>query len=48
MKRSEGKMLASEALQAKTAQDVAKRLDKWLDEHACGLGFYLEGAQAED
>ncbi len=48
MKRSEGRMLASEALQSQTAQEVAKRLDKWLDEHACGLGFYLEGAQAEE
>lgn len=47
MKLSEGRMLASDALQAKTADEVARRLDTWLDEHACGVGFFLDGAKAE-
>ena len=43
MKRSEGRLLASEALQSKNAAEVGGRLDQWLDEHACGVGFFLEG-----
>ncbi len=44
MKRSEGRLLASEALQSTSAEEVAVRLDKWLEEHACGVSFFLEGA----
>ncbi|MBO6577287.1 MAG: phosphoenolpyruvate--protein phosphotransferase [Rhodothermales bacterium] len=47
MKRSEGRLLASEALQSKNAAEVGGRLDQWLDEHACGVGFFLEGTQAD-
>ncbi|MFT5142268.1 MAG: phosphotransferase system enzyme I (PtsI) [Rhodothermales bacterium] len=47
MKLSEGRMLASEALQSQNAVEVATRLDQWLEEHACGVGFFLEGPQAD-
>ena len=48
MKRSEGRMLAAEALQSTNGGEVAARLDRWLDEHACGVDFFLEGARNDD
>lgn len=46
MKRSEGEALASRALQSSDPQEFRAYMDRWLEEHACGVSFFLEGAQA--
>lgn len=43
MKMSEGKKLAELALQSSDPAAIRDMLDRWLDEHGCGLSFFLEG-----
>ncbi len=42
MKLSEGRRLAKKALQSGDASDLREMLDRWLDEHGCGLSFFLD------
>ena len=42
MKKTEGIALAREALKAVNADAVKHRLDRWLEEHACGVAFFLD------
>ena len=44
MKRSEGKALAARALASSDPEDLRRFMDRWLEEHACGVSFFLEGA----
>ncbi len=44
MKRSEGKALAARALASSDPEDFRRFMDRWLEEHACGVSFFLEGA----
>jgi len=44
MKMSEGEALAKRALASVDAQEFRDVMDKWLEEHACGVSFFLEGA----
>ncbi|MGA0255002.1 MAG: phosphoenolpyruvate--protein phosphotransferase [Rhodothermales bacterium] len=44
MKRSEGKALAAQALASSDPEDFRRFMDRWLEEHACGVSFFLEGA----
>ncbi len=44
MKMTEGEALADKALALVDAQDFRDSMDKWLEEHACGVSFFLEGA----
>lgn len=46
MRRDEGEELAEAALSATDADDLAGQLDRWLEEHACGVSFFLEGNAA--
>jgi len=43
MKMTEGKALAKRALASEDAAEFRKVMDTWLDEHACGVSFFLEG-----
>jgi phosphoenolpyruvate-protein phosphotransferase (PTS system enzyme I) len=45
MKMSEGQALAKKALIASDPAEFRAVMDKWLDEHACGVSFFLEGKQ---
>ena len=42
MSKEEGQLLAREALEADDADEVAARLDRWLEEHRCGVSFFLD------
>ncbi len=44
MKQSEGQALAQKALVASDAGEFRDMMDRWLEEHACGVSFFLEGA----
>ena len=46
MKMSEGKALAKKALVASDPSEFRAKLEKWLEEHACGVSFFLEGKQS--
>jgi phosphotransferase system enzyme I (PtsI) len=46
MRLDEGKELARAALDASDAEELIRRLDHWLDDHACGVSFFLEGNAA--
>jgi phosphotransferase system enzyme I (PtsI) len=46
MRLDEGKELARAALDASDADELTRRLDHWLDDHACGVSFFLEGNAA--
>lgn len=43
MKRSEGRKLADRALNSSDPEEFRTFMDRWLDEHACGVSFFLEG-----
>ena len=43
MKLAEGQELARRALQAADPDEFRTYVDKWLEEHACGVSFFLEG-----
>jgi len=43
MKLSEGRALAKRALAAPDAAEFRKVMDVWLEEHACGVSFFLDG-----
>ena len=46
MKRTEGEALARRALKSSDPQEFRAYMDRWLEEHACGVSFFLEGPQA--
>lgn len=46
MKRSEGKALADRALASSDPEEFKAFMDRWLEEHACGVAFFLEGPGA--
>ncbi len=46
MKRSEGKALAARALSSSDPEEFRRFMDRWLEEHACGVSFFLEGPDA--
>jgi len=46
MRMSEGKRLAERALASANADETKQFLDQWLEEHACGVNFFLEGSRA--
>ena len=43
MKLSEGQALAKKALIASDPAEFRAVMDKWLEEHACGVSFFLDG-----
>jgi len=43
MTLNEGRELAEMALRADGDGEIIERLDRWLEEHACGVAFFLEG-----
>ncbi len=43
MKKSEGEMLARQALEAETAREIRENLERWLEEHSCGVTYLVEG-----
>ncbi len=43
MKLSEGEALAKRALSSSDAEEFKEVMDNWLDKHACGVSFFLEG-----
>jgi len=43
MKRSEGEGLAERALASSDPEEFRTFMDRWLEEHACGVSFFLEG-----
>ncbi len=43
MTLAEGRQLAKKALASENAEEIRNMLDRWLDEHACGVAFFLEG-----
>ena len=43
MKRSEGEALAEKALASEDPEEFRQFMDRWLEEHACGVSFFLEG-----
>ncbi len=43
MKLSEGRALAKRALAAPDAAEFREVMDVWLEEHACGVSFFLDG-----
>lgn len=43
MKLSEGEALAKRALSSSDAEEFKEFMDIWLDKHACGVSFFLEG-----
>ena len=46
MKKSEGEALAKRALESSDASEFRTFMDRWLEEHACGVSFFLEGSDA--
>ncbi|MEQ9104381.1 MAG: phosphoenolpyruvate--protein phosphotransferase [Rhodothermales bacterium] len=46
MRKSEGVALAERAMASSDAAETRAFLDQWLEEHACGLSFFLDGARA--
>jgi phosphotransferase system enzyme I (PtsI) len=46
MKMSEGEALADKAIQASDPGEFRAFMDKWLEEHACGVSFFLDGTQS--
>ncbi|MDA0874120.1 MAG: phosphoenolpyruvate--protein phosphotransferase [Bacteroidetes bacterium] len=46
MKLTEGEALARRALRSSDPQEFRAYMDRWLEEHACGVTFFLEGSQA--
>ena len=46
MKLTEGRRLAKMALKSDNAADLGNMLDRWLDEHGCGLSFFLDDGNA--
>lgn len=46
MKRSEGEALAARALASSDPEEFRRFMDRWLEEHACGVSFFLEGPEA--
>lgn len=42
MSKEEGQLLAREALESDDADEVAARLDRWLEEHGCGVPFLVD------
>jgi phosphotransferase system enzyme I (PtsI) len=44
MKKTEGEALARRALKSSDAEEFRAYMDRWLEEHACGVSFFLEGA----
>ncbi|MDA1028780.1 MAG: phosphoenolpyruvate--protein phosphotransferase [Bacteroidetes bacterium] len=45
MRLSEGQALAKRALIASDPEEFRAVMDKWLEEHACGVSFFLDGKQ---
>lgn len=45
MRLSEGQALANRALIASDPDEFRAVMDKWLEEHACGVSFFLDGQQ---
>ncbi len=43
MKLSEGEGLARRALASSDPEEFRSFMDRWLEEHACGVSFFLEG-----
>jgi len=43
MRFDEGRELAEAALASSDPEELTRRLDRWLDEHACGVSFFVEG-----
>jgi len=43
MKRTEGQALADRALTSSDPEEFRVFMDRWLEEHACGVSFFLEG-----
>ena len=43
MKRTEGEGLAERALASSDPEEFRAFMDRWLEEHACGVSFFLEG-----
>jgi phosphotransferase system enzyme I (PtsI) len=48
MSMEEGKELAEMALNSNGGPEIQERLDQWLEEHACGVAFFLEGDNYHD
>jgi phosphotransferase system enzyme I (PtsI) len=46
MKRTEGEALAERALASEDPEEFRRFMDRWLEEHACGVSFFLEGPAA--
>ncbi|NQV73349.1 phosphoenolpyruvate--protein phosphotransferase [bacterium] len=47
MKMSEGRELASKALIASDPREFRAELERWLDEHSCGVSFFLDSTPTE-
>lgn len=46
MRCDEGRELAEAALESSDPDELIRQLDHWLDEHACGVSFFVEGQSA--
>ena len=44
MKKTEGEALARKALASSDPEEFRASMDRWLEEHACGVSFFLDGA----